>query len=232
MAVMKAQQNEMPLSEADEIEAMLPWLVTGKLSRSDEARVTRYLEAHPATAAHVALARGEQDAAISGNEAIAGPGQAALDRLMAEIARTPQPRQLSVPSPASVWDRFARFVGGFSPTTLGIAGAAAAIVLVAQAATIGMLVTRDVPGATYGTASGGTRVAADGIRAYVTLQPGITSAALTTALVELKASMIDGPRAGGVYQLRIAGDTAEAQVALARVKARSDIFAFVGPASR
>lgn len=228
---MKAQMNQSPLAEADEIEAMLPWLVTGKLTRAEEARVTRYLETHPQTAAHVALARDEQDAAIFDNETIKGPSSAALDRLMAEVAVTPQSRLFSVPSPASVWDRIANFVGGFSPTTLGIASAAAALVLVVQAATIGVLVTRD-KGATpgYGVASGPVSAAGEGIKAIVILQPGVTAGALTQSLSELKAAIIDGPR-GGNYVLRIAGDKAEAQAVIARVKARTDVFAFVGPAT-
>lgn len=229
---MKAQMNQSPLSEADEIEALLPWLVTGKLTRAEEARVTRYLETHPTTAAHVALARDEQDASIYANEAIKGPSSAALDRLMAEVATTHQPRQFAVPSPASVWDKIASFIGGFSPTTLGIASAAAAIVLVAQAATIGVLMTRDKGLApAYETASGGPVTAtSEGIQAHVLLQPGVTVGTLTDSLKDLKAAIIDGPRANGLYRLRIAGDKAEAPAAIARVKARTDVFAFVGPA--
>ena len=70
---MRQSQAEKPLTEAEEIEAMLPWLVAGTLTRAEEARVTRYLETHPDAAAHVALAREEQDAAIDVNEAIRAP---------------------------------------------------------------------------------------------------------------------------------------------------------------
>jgi hypothetical protein len=231
MAVMKTQQNQHPLTEAEEIEAMLPWLVSGKLSRAEAARVTRYLEAHPEAAAHVALARDEQSATISGNEAIKAPSTAALDRLMASLAETPQSRRLSVLSPASVWEKIAGFIGGFSPTTLGIAGAAAALVLVAQAATIGVLMTRDKAAPAFETATGDPATpASDSIMALVMLQPGITADALTAALADLKATVVDGPRGKGLYRLKLAGKKADGPAEIAKLKAKTDVFAFVGPA--
>jgi Ni,Fe-hydrogenase III small subunit len=232
MAVMKAQMNQSPLAEADEIEALLPWLVTGKLTRAEEARVNRYFEAHPQTAAHVALARDEQDAAIFGNEEIKGPSSSALDRLMSQVVATPQVRQFEVPSPASVWEKIASFINGFSPTTLGIAGAAAAVVLVAQAATIGVLMNgAKAPTAGYETASGPAVPAGESIQALVTLQPNVSVGTLTETLKGLKAAVIDGPKAGNVYRLKIAGAKADTQATIARLKARGDVFAFVGPAS-
>ena len=227
MAVMKSEPNNRPLNEAEEIEAMLPWLVAGTLTRAEAARVTRYLETHPEAAAHVALARDEREAAIAGNEMIGAPSSANLDRLMAAVANSAQARTISVPSPASVWEKVAGFIGSFSPKAIGFAAAAAALVLVAQAATIGLLVKGD-PGSGYQTASGGPAVAADGVQALVVLQPGVTGGTLTGALMELKATMIDGPKAGGIYRLRIASDKADAASAIAKAKARSDIFSFVG----
>jgi len=226
---MKMQPNEKPLAAADEIEAMLPWLVTGKLAPAEADRVSSYLEAHPDAAAHVALAREEQDAAIAANEAIEGPSAAALDRLMARVAVAPQPRTLAVPSPLSVWEKIAGFINSFSPTTLGIAGAAAAVVLALQAVTIGMLVTRET-GAGYQTASGPSAGIAVGVEALVSLQPGATAGALTAALRELKATIIGGPTAEGYYRLRLAGNKADAAGIIARAKARGEVFAFVGPA--
>lgn len=226
---MKSEPNNRPLSDAEEIEAMLPWLVAGTLSRADAARVTRYLETHPEAAAHVALAREERDAAISSNEMIGVPSPANLDRLMASVANTPRTRSLSVPSPASVWEKVAGFISGFSPKAIGFAAAAAALILVAQAATIGLLMKRDT-GSGYQTASGGPATVTDGVQALVVLQPGVTSGTLTGALMELRASVIDGPKAGGIYRLRIAAEKADAASAIAKAKARTDVFSFVGPA--
>lgn len=226
---MKPAPNAKPLTEAEEIEAMLPWLVAGTLSRSETSRVTRYLETHPEAAAHVALARDEREAAISGNEAIAAPSTANLDRLMASVANTSQPRSIAVPSPASIWESIAGFVSSLSPKTLGMAATAAALVLVVQAATIGTLINSKSTGG-YQTASGGpVSATTEGVQALVSLQPGVTAAALTAALSELKAAIVDGPKAGGVYRVRIAGDKTDATVIVAKLKTRTDVFAFVGP---
>ena len=35
------------LSERDEIEALLPWYISGKLDAKSRARVERYMEAYP-----------------------------------------------------------------------------------------------------------------------------------------------------------------------------------------
>ena len=177
----------------------------------------------------MALARDEREASISGNETIAAPSTANLDRLMASIAKTPQSKHFAVPSPASVWDKIANFIGGISPKTLGFAAATAALVLIAQAAMIGVLVNRDAGGG-YQTASGGpATVAGDGVQALIALQPGVTASALTSALTELKAAIVDGPKAGGVYRVRIAADKTDAQSLIAKLKTRTDIFSFVGP---
>ena len=94
------------LSERDEIEALLPWYVSGRLDAKSRARVERYIEAHPEVKAHLALAREEGDATIASNEAIAAPGRHVLDRLRASIAA-------STTAQASAWllsqisDRFA-----------------------------------------------------------------------------------------------------------------------------
>lgn len=227
---MKTQSNGTPLPKADEIEAMLPWLVTGKLSRAEAAEVSRYLETHPEAAAHVALAREEQDAAILGNEAIKGPSAAALDRLMAQVAATPQPRSIAIPSPASVWEKIAGFITSLSPNTLGVAGAAAAVLLVLQAVAIGTLVTRDT-GSGYQTASG-PMVAGDGVEVHVLLQSGVPAGTLTTALREIKGTIVAGPTAEGYYRVRLAADKANPDTAIARAKGRSDIFVLVTKAAR
>ena len=54
------QETEI-LSEADEIAALLPWYVSGKISANDKARVDAYAKAHPEVLDHIALARDEAD---------------------------------------------------------------------------------------------------------------------------------------------------------------------------
>ena len=63
------------------------------------------------------------------------------------------------------------------------------------------------------------------------LQPGVAAGTLTAALSELKVTVVDGPRAGGIYRLRLAGG-GDAQAFVDRLKTRTDLFAFIGAAPR
>jgi hypothetical protein len=228
MAVMNTPNETNPVAEADEIEALLPWYATGTLSAADMQRVNRYLEAHPKIKAHTRLVQDERDAAIVGNEAITAPCPAMLDRLMASIAATAQPRQMTIPSPQSVWEKIAKALSSVAPRSLGFAAAAAAVALVVQTAAIGVLINRD-RGAGYQTASGGaTTPAGAGAYALISLHPNVSATSLTAALSELKMTIVDGPKAGGMYRVRTAADKADAAIALAKLKGRADVFAFVG----
>ena len=171
--------------ERAEIEALLPWYVSGTLDREEEARVTRYLEAHPEMAPLVALTREERDETIAGNEEVGAPSRHALNRLMALI--------------------------------------------VGQGVTLGVMMGPSDPGG-YTTASGGTDApTAAGTFALVRFAPGATAAAISEMLIDMEASIVDGPKAGGIYRLRIAAtvlDEAAAKARLARVLARADLVTF------
>jgi hypothetical protein len=201
MAVMRDERLE-NLDERDEIEALLPWYVSGTLDAKSRARVERYLEAHPEVKAHVALAREEADAAIAANEAIAAPGRDALDRLRASVAAAP--RRTPVAGLLSqVSDRFADWLSGFSPPQLAFAGAAAALLLALQAGVIGALVMERAAAPTYQTA-GGEEKAGEGLELFVGFSPAATAQEITDLLKRLDAVVTDGPKAG-LYRLRFPG---------------------------
>ena len=62
----KAMNDETEvLSEADEIAALLPWYVSGKISAADKARVDTHAKAHPEVLNHIALARDEPQSTSS-----------------------------------------------------------------------------------------------------------------------------------------------------------------------
>jgi hypothetical protein len=201
MAVMRDERLE-NLDERDEIEALLPWYVSGTLDAKSRARVERYLEAHPEVKAHVALAREEADAAIAANEAIAAPGRDALDRLRASVAAAPR-RKPVAGLLSQVSDRFADWLSGFSPPQLAFAGAAAALLLALQAGVIGALVMERAAAPTYQTA-GGEEKAGEGLELLVGFSPAATAQEITDLLKRLDAVVADGPKAG-LYRLRFPG---------------------------
>jgi hypothetical protein len=202
MAMMRDERQE-NLSERDEIEALLPWYVSGRLDAKSRARVERYIEAHPEVKAHLALAREEADAAIASNEAIAAPGRRALERLRASVAaarrRKPMAGLLS-----QVSDRFGDWISGFAPPQLAFAGAAAALLLALQAGIIGALVMERVAAPTYQTAGGGEERAGEGLELLVAFSPTATAQEITDLLKRLDAVVTDGPKAG-LYRLRFPG---------------------------
>lgn len=186
------------LSERDEIEALLPWYVSGKLDAKDRARVERYIADHADVRAHLALAREEADATVAANEAIAGPGADALERLRASVARTMPRRQ---PFFAQLSERFADWLAGFAPPQLSLVAAAAALVLMLQAAAIGVMVMQRVGEPTYQTA-GGEEVAGDTFELLVGFSDTATMGEISVLLKEIDAVVADGPKAG-LYRLRL-----------------------------
>ena len=194
--------NEQPdeLSERDEIEALLPWYVSGKLDAPSRARVERYVRTHPEVKAHLALAREESDATITSNEAIPAPGPQALDRLRASIAATPRRQSLGAAF-GELANRFSDWIAGLAPPQLALAAAVATLLVMLQAAAIGALVLERAGAPTYQTA-GGEQTAGESIELLVGFADTATIGEIAALLKRLDAVVVDGPRAG-LYRLRL-----------------------------
>jgi hypothetical protein len=115
-----------------------------------------------------------------------------------------------------------------SSPALGFVGAAAAIVILLQAATIGTLVVTHYPGI-FGTAGGNETVDA-GTTVVVRFADDATTAAIADVLSGLGLKIIDGPRGGRLFTVRLGPKTmneAERERLIAALKARSDLIVFV-----
>jgi len=212
---MKDERQER-LSERDEIEALLPWYVTGKLDAGSRARVERYIEAHPEVRTHLTLANEEADAAVASNEAIAAPGPQTLDRLRASIAAAPRRKPLGVVF-TELSDRFADWVADLAPPRLALAGAAAALLIVIQAAAIGTLVLERGSTPSYQTAAG-DETPQEGFELLVQFSQGATAGDITDLMTRLDGTVAGGPKAG-LYRLRFAGSEAgDEDAAIAALK--------------
>ncbi|MGQ0673836.1 MAG: hypothetical protein ACT4N2_13300 [Hyphomicrobium sp.] len=216
-------------TDREEIELLLPWYATGKLDAKDKAAVESYLAAHPDMRRVVDLAGEEADATFAANEAIAPPGRAALEHLMATIEA--EPRQIAKRAASGLWERCVEWVDGFTPRTRALAGIAAALVVTVQAATLGsLLVERSGDG--FQTASGPVEAITKGTFALVAFQPGASVEAVTAHLTEAGAVIVEGPKAGGIYRVRVSAEVLDQAAAAARVeKLKSDgrIIAFAAP---
>jgi anti-sigma factor RsiW len=205
--------------EREEIEMLLPWYATGKLERADVAKVESYLARHPQMSAQLDLIRAEREQTALANEALGSPSAEARDRLMASLA-TARPASLAQ---RIVGSGLFQHLSGFftAPSARGVqwAGLAAAALIVVQAAAITSLVVGG-SGDSYQTASGqnigngfGT-----GVSALVVFADDAKAPAIARLLTEFNASIVDGPKPGGVYKIRLrtADQSQAAQDALVR----------------
>ena len=218
MAVMTDAQS---LSERDEIEALLPWYVSGKLDAKIRARVERYIEDHPDVRAHLALVREESDATVAANEAIPAPGREALDRLRVSNAA---PRRQ--PLLAQISERLANWISGLAPPQLALAAAAAALLVMVQAAAIGALVLERAGAPTYQTA-GGDEIAGDHIELLVGFSDTATIGEISALLKELDA-VANGPKAG-LYRLRLPDKGDEGRKAAIELLQQSGVVTIILP---
>lgn len=218
------------LSEADEIAALLPWYVSGRISEADRARVDAYARLHPEVRDHIVLARDEADVVFADNSAIHVPRDA-LQRLQRSVASAPTAVLHGMK--ASLIDRIGVWLSDLTPRQLAYAGAAAAIAIAVQAVSIGTLLSKHSPSTGYETASGPGSALSTGTFALVAFQPAAPQSTLTAFLAENKFVIVDGPKAGGLYRMRVSeallGD-GDRDAAIAKLKARSDLVAFVSAA--
>jgi hypothetical protein len=215
-----AMSERHDLPEPSEVELLLPWYVTGRLDATDRARVEAFLAAHPEMRDQLALVREERDQSVRDNEALGHPSPQSLDRLMTSLTRDPW-------SIGSVRGKITRFFAAPTPGGVRWAAAAAALLLLVQAAVIGILILQRTPD-TYQTA-GGPR-SGTGTTLLVAFADEATAPGIAALLSELDAQIIEGPKPGGIYRLRLNSGPkteAERQELVRRLRMRSDLVRMV-----
>lgn len=218
-------------TEREEIEMLVPFYVTGRITADDARRVDEYLRRNPDFAEHVELAREERAATVAVNEALGFPNARASDRIFAEIAREPEP----LASRAGRQGRgllagLREFFAAPSPGAVRYAAIAAAAVVLVQAAVLGGLLMRPGdagPGGGYEVA-GGPKEAA-GTLALVAFQDGATLADMTRVLTEAGAGIVEGPLQGGFYKVRFSAGKGDAAQRIEALKAKSAAVRMVLP---
>lgn len=220
-------------SEREEIEMLLPWYVSGKLDRADFERVEAYLSAHPEMRMQLDLIGDEQHQTITANETLGAPSPGALDRLRAAIAaETPEPSMLAQAG-QSLWQELRSILSSPTPRAVQWAGAAAALVLIAQAGIIGSLITpASGPGTTFTTASGPQADAKTGTFVLVRFAPEATSAELAKLLASVKGQIVAGPKPGGLFEVKVSAEklsNKDRDEIIAKLKSNSKIVTMVLP---
>ena len=229
-------QTHGPEPTQDDIEQLLPWFVTGKLDASEKQMVESYLAAHPAMRSQIVLIEAEQAETTHNNEAVGTPAADMLAKLMARI----EGDAASGSPVAALGQLLQRALDWLSDrSALVPVAAAATIALLIQAGAITALVWHGgQPGpspAAYQTASAPATVAATDQAAYVLagFTPTATAEQIEKTLQPLGITIADGPKAGGIYRLRLSekalGDT-ERDMLMTALKSNSGVVRFVAPA--
>jgi hypothetical protein len=184
------------------------------------------VKAHPEVSAHLALAREESDAAVALNEAIPAPGPQALDRLRAGMAAHPRRKPMGAML-EEMSERFADWIAGLAPPRLALAAAAAALIVMLQAAAIGALVLDRAGTPAYQTA-GGEQSTNEGVELLVGFSERATIGEISALLKQIEAVIVDGPRSG-LYRVRLPGKDEEGSKAATELLLQSGIVTTVLP---
>jgi hypothetical protein len=199
--------NQMP-TEREDIEMLLPWYVTGKLVAPDRARVEAWLKRDPDLARQVDLIRAEQSETQRSSEALRAPASLTVERTMAMLQGSGGASAVT-----GLLGRIRDFFVMPSAGPVRWAAAAAGAIMLVQAGAVGYLVS-ERQGPSYGTASGGPsggqNATPPGTYALVRFSDSATAATIAASLADLGMSIVDGPRQGGLFRVRIgAADMSE-----------------------
>ena len=227
---MIASKDKAP--EREDIEALLPWHAAGTLSRRDSERVEQALAQNAELARRFELIREEMAETIHLNELLGAPSSRASQRLFAAIdAEHVSGKRRPLAFDLGGW--FAGLIEQFSPRTLAWSAAAACVAILVQAGLLAGLFVKE-RSATYATASYGEPAAQKpGAYALVRFNPNASATDITSFFDKHKASLVEGPRAGGVYRIRVAPNSLskdDLAHTVARLGEDKNVVAFIVPA--
>jgi anti-sigma-K factor RskA len=216
---MKHEQHHGPL-EPQDVEELLPWYVTGRVSREEARGIEAALKTMPDLAGKLAQVQREREAVSRASEAVEPAPPETLQRLLQQVETT---RQWRVPKIENHSE-----AGGWLRAAMGrnvvwqAAFAAACVAIVA----LGVQVYNPPAPGEYGLA--GDINGAGGATLLVTFQPGATAGDIGTLLTDLGATIVDGPKPGGAYLVKLSSNqTGDVEAATSNLLARKDLVAGV-----
>jgi hypothetical protein len=212
----------------NEIEHLLPFYVTGKLSMPDRLRVEKALQRDTFLSDRLELVLEEQAVTVQAGGELGRPRQDAVDRFFARLHAEPFRSGLR-PAQKHLLDWLARLASlVFAPRAFPYAGLAAGIVVIAQAAVIGSLLTRPqtlpAPWKPQFLPE-----AHQGCFAIAAFNPEAKLSEVAARLQAVQAVIVDGPKPSGLYLLRLGSNlsAAECDGALSMLGAEKDLIRYV-----
>jgi anti-sigma-K factor RskA len=182
--------------DIDDIDALLPWYAAGVLSANERAKVEAALGERPELRASLAVIEEDRDETVALNEALGAPGPDVWARVLAGVQETP--RKVGFLERVAAW--FGPGEARLAP--LALAGAAAALVILLQAgAIVALLPSTQKATGEFGAAT--SAIAPQGADVLVAFSPQATIADVSAFLRGSGATVVSGPKPGGLYELRV-----------------------------
>lgn len=194
---------------------LLPFYATGKLAAKDRQAIEAALRTDADLSRRLEIVREEMGEVILSNEAVAAPSSRAFDALIAGIAAEPKRGAQAIAAVKRGFvERIGAMIAAFSPRTLGYATAGLAAIIAVQGVVLTGQLGRESGSAGYQTAS----AVESGTFVLVAFAPDASADAIARVLKAQGASIAEGPRASGLYRVRI-GDSALSKADVARILA-------------
>ena len=179
-----------------DVEELLPWHAAGTLSPREAQDVEAALAKDPELMRRYMLACEEMAATVELNEALGAPSPRAMTKLFAAIDGEGGRRPAHS---AGLMSRIGEFIASLTPRQLAFSAGAAALAILLQAGFIGARLISERAQGTSQIAS-----ADGGGYAFVRFAQSASAGDISALLEANKASIVDGPRPGGLYRIRIA----------------------------
>ncbi len=210
------KQPHAPLDPQD-VEELLPWYVTGRVTREEARGIEAALKTMPDLAQKLAAVQREREAIARGSEAVEPPPPDNLQRLLQQVETTRQLRMPKVEAAASGSDWVSAVFGRRIVWQVAFAAACVAIAL------MGIRIYDPATSPGFGTAAG-INGAEAGATLVVTFQPAATNADISSLLAALDMAVVDGPKPGNAYVLRLPSAAPEdISTAMERLLERKDL---------
>lgn len=215
-----------PIEDPDDLELLLPWAASGRLTPEEEHRIEAAVARDPELARRLALASEERSETVSLNEELGVPSGAAQSALFIRIDATRRPP----PALGATMDRLAGWLSSLTPRNLAIVTLAATTLVLLQMGVISAwLIDAGRHPGPFVTASAPGTNKKSGPHLLIRFNPSASAQAISALLHDEHAEIVGGPRPGDLYEITIAEGalkTAGVEALIARLQSNSRIVNF------
>jgi anti-sigma-K factor RskA len=215
---MRHEQHPHGPLEPQDVEELLPWYVTGRVSRDEARGIEAALKTMPDLADKLAQVQREREGVARAAEAVEPAPPETLQRLLQQVETT---RQRRMPRVESVGEPGTRLKGALARSWVWQAAFAAACVAI-----VALGIRLYNPSINPGDLDVATDIngVATGTPLSVTFQPTAAAGQIGPLLTQLNATVVSGPTADGTYVVRIPGTQPDdVKAAMDALMSRTDL---------